>query len=63
MPHAIVVFSRNGVFQGTFFLAEYMAACRDGNAAGLACVQEAGSRARITPGEAEERAGLGSNRR
>ena len=54
------VISSNGAFRGTFFLHEFL----EGNGAGrsVACIEEEGCTQRLTPGEAEERAGLGSNK-
>lgn len=54
------VVSSNTAFTGTFFLHEFL----EGNGVGrsVACIQEDGGNFRMTPGEAEERAGLGSTK-
>ena len=68
----VEVVSRNGAFRGVLFLQEYLE-CREFGRAPGACIQEvvadgeggdgeAERQGRMTPGEAEERAGLGSNK-
>ena len=57
--------SSNGAFKGVFFLHKFLES--QGTGRSVACVQEdaAGGGApgrMMTPGEAEERAGLGSNK-